>query len=82
MLYTNIYIQEIFWLCYVQLEILFKNFMLSGKCIHVSCLFQESRQNRVNSWKAFQAGSSGNTKSKNKKIRGSFKPPKHKAESR
>ncbi|KDR14406.1 dnaJ homolog subfamily C member 8 [Zootermopsis nevadensis] len=44
--------------------------------------FEESRQNRVNSWKAFQAGSSGNTKSKNKKIRGSFKPPKHKAESR
>jgi DnaJ family protein C protein 8 len=44
--------------------------------------FEESRQNRVNSWKAFQAGGSGSTKNKNKKIRGSFKPPKHKAESR
>lgn len=44
--------------------------------------FEESRQSRVNSWKAFQAGSSGTTKNKNKKIRGSFKPPKHKAESR
>ncbi|GLG94795.1 hypothetical protein R5R35_014822 [Gryllus longicercus] len=45
--------------------------------------FEESRQNRVNSWKAFQAGSSGSGgKSKNKKIRGVFKPPKHKAESR
>ncbi|KAG8229283.1 hypothetical protein J437_LFUL018323, partial [Ladona fulva] len=40
-------------------------------------LFQESRENRVNSWKAFQASGSG----KNKKFKG-FKPPKHKAESR
>ncbi|PSN48678.1 DnaJ subfamily C member 8 [Blattella germanica] len=44
--------------------------------------FEESRQSRVNSWKAFQAGSSGSTKNKSKKIRSSFKPPKHKAESR
>ncbi|XP_046393541.1 dnaJ homolog subfamily C member 8 isoform X1 [Ischnura elegans] len=38
--------------------------------------FEESRENRVNSWKAFQASGSG----KNKKFKG-FKPPKHKAES-
>ncbi|XP_049837201.1 dnaJ homolog subfamily C member 8-like [Schistocerca gregaria] len=44
--------------------------------------FEESRQNRVNSWKAFQAGSSGSGKVKNKKFKGTFKPPKHKAESR
>lgn len=44
--------------------------------------FEESRQSRVNSWKAFQAGSSGSTKNKSKKVRSSFKPPKHKAESR
>lgn len=50
-------------------------------------LFQESQQNRVNSWKAFQAGKSGKSgKSgssgpKNKKLK-TFKPPKHKAESR
>jgi hypothetical protein len=55
---------------------------LSERNVLESGLFQESRQNRVNSWKAFQAGSSGSTKNKNKKIRGSFKPPKHKAESR
>ncbi|XP_067010912.1 dnaJ homolog subfamily C member 8 [Anabrus simplex] len=44
--------------------------------------FEESRQNRVESWKAFQAASSGSGKTKNKKVRGGFKPPKHKAESR
>uniref|UniRef100_A0A1B6DKK4 J domain-containing protein n=1 Tax=Clastoptera arizonana TaxID=38151 RepID=A0A1B6DKK4_9HEMI len=48
--------------------------------------FEESRQNRVNSWKAFQAGgsggpSSGTKETKTKKFKG-FKPPKHKAESR
>lgn len=44
--------------------------------------FEESQQNRVNSWKAFQAGSaSGSKPSKTKKFKG-FKPPKHKAESR
>ncbi|CAG2063988.1 unnamed protein product [Timema podura] len=43
--------------------------------------FEESRQNRVNSWKAFQAGSSTKA-SKTKKMRSGFKPPKHKAESR
>lgn len=43
-------------------------------------LLQESRQNRVDSWKAFQAGS-GSSKVKSKKMKG-FKPPKHKAESR
>ncbi|KAJ1521464.1 hypothetical protein ONE63_003132 [Megalurothrips usitatus] len=39
--------------------------------------FEESRQNRVESWKAFQTGK------KAKKAKGmGFKPPKHKAESR
>ncbi|RZF40583.1 hypothetical protein LSTR_LSTR007466 [Laodelphax striatellus] len=42
--------------------------------------FEESRQNRVDSWKAFQSGS-GSKKVKTKKLKG-FKPPKHKAESR
>lgn len=42
--------------------------------------FEESRQNRVDSWKAFQAGG-GAAKSKAKKMKG-FKPPKHKAETR
>lgn len=42
--------------------------------------FEESRQNRVDSWKAFQAGG-GAAKSKTKKVKG-FKPPKHKAETR
>lgn len=40
--------------------------------------FEESRQNRVDSWKQFQAGTSVK---KAKKIK-TFKPPKHKAESR
>ncbi|XP_026288492.1 dnaJ homolog subfamily C member 8 [Frankliniella occidentalis] len=40
--------------------------------------FEESRQNRVESWQAFQTG-----KKKAKKAKGmGFKPPKHKAESR
>ncbi|KAL1139863.1 hypothetical protein AAG570_006840 [Ranatra chinensis] len=42
--------------------------------------FEESRQNRVDSWKAFQAGTSSQ-KAKTKKLKG-FKPPKHKAETR
>ncbi|KAJ8869276.1 hypothetical protein PR048_030848 [Dryococelus australis] len=47
--------------------------------------FEESRQNRVNSWKTFQAGSSSSSSSKTsktKKMKTAFKPPKHKAESR
>ncbi|KAF4520365.1 hypothetical protein B566_EDAN009888 [Ephemera danica] len=40
--------------------------------------FEESRENRVNSWKNFQAGGS-KPKAKKMKV---FKPPKHKAESR
>ncbi|KAL0281586.1 UNVERIFIED_CONTAM: hypothetical protein PYX00_002525 [Menopon gallinae] len=44
--------------------------------------FEESREGRVNSWKAFQAGSK-KSDSKVKKFKaGGFKPPKHKAESR
>uniref|UniRef100_A0A1B6FFU0 J domain-containing protein n=1 Tax=Cuerna arida TaxID=1464854 RepID=A0A1B6FFU0_9HEMI len=44
--------------------------------------FEESQQNRVNSWKAFQAGSkAGPSGPKSKKLK-AFKPPKHKAESR
>jgi DnaJ homolog subfamily C member 8 len=47
--------------------------------------FEESRQNRVESWKTFQAGGSKKKKSmeepKPKKIK-LFKPPKHKAETR
>ncbi|XP_054258745.1 dnaJ homolog subfamily C member 8 [Macrosteles quadrilineatus] len=44
--------------------------------------FEESQQNRVNSWKAFQAGSKkGSSGPKTKKLK-TFKPPKHKAESR
>lgn len=42
--------------------------------------FEESRQSRVDSWKAFQSGS-GAKKKKEKKIK-VFKPPKTKAESR
>ncbi|XP_013781170.1 dnaJ homolog subfamily C member 8-like [Limulus polyphemus] len=38
--------------------------------------FEESRENRVNNWKAFQQGS------KTKKMKGGFRPPKHKAEQR
>lgn len=41
--------------------------------------FQESRQNRVDSWKTFQSG--GSKEKKKKKIQG-FKPPKPKPESR
>ncbi|XP_014213651.1 dnaJ homolog subfamily C member 8 [Copidosoma floridanum] len=43
--------------------------------------FEESRQSRVDSWKAFQSGSGGAKKKKEKKIK-TFKPPKPKAESR
>lgn len=44
--------------------------------------FEESRQNRVNSWQNFQAGGSKSGKSsKTKKIK-TFKPPKPKPESR
>jgi len=43
--------------------------------------FEESRQNRVESWKTFQAGGSKKKKSEPKKIK-LFKPPKHKAETR
>lgn len=41
--------------------------------------FEESRQNRVDSWKTFQSG--GGKEKKKKKIQG-FKPPKPKPESR
>ncbi|XP_063237848.1 dnaJ homolog subfamily C member 8 [Bacillus rossius redtenbacheri] len=51
--------------------------------------FEESRQNRVNSWKAFQEGGASGSKApkapkapKAKKMKTAFKPPKHKAESR
>lgn len=43
--------------------------------------FEESRQSRVDSWKAFQSGSGTTKKKKEKKIK-SFRPPKTKAESR
>ncbi|XP_014254519.1 dnaJ homolog subfamily C member 8 [Cimex lectularius] len=43
--------------------------------------FEESRQNRVDSWKAFQAGGASKV-SKAKKFKGGLKPPKHKAETR
>ncbi|XP_050667680.1 dnaJ homolog subfamily C member 8 [Leptidea sinapis] len=42
--------------------------------------FEESRQNRVDSWKTFQSGTS--KEKKKKKIFGGFKPPKLKPESR
>lgn len=42
---------------------------------------QESRQNRVDSWLSFQAGSSKGKTSKPKKMK-TFKPPKPKPESR
>ena len=42
--------------------------------------FEESRQSRVDSWKAFQSGS-GTKKKKEKKVK-TFRPPKTKAESR
>lgn len=45
--------------------------------------FEESRQSRVDSWKAFQSGSN-TTKQKQKKTKKmkAFRPPKTKAESR
>lgn len=51
---------------------------MSVLCSKVMLLFQESRQNRVDSWKQFQANSSAK---KVKKLK-TFKPPKHKAETR
>ncbi|XP_058796543.1 dnaJ homolog subfamily C member 8 [Phymastichus coffea] len=44
--------------------------------------FEESRQSRVESWKAFQSGSGGPKKKKKEKKMKSFRPPKTKAESR
>ncbi|OXU24034.1 dnaJ homolog subfamily C member 8 [Nasonia vitripennis] len=44
--------------------------------------FEESRQSRVDSWKAFTSGSGGPSKKKKEKKIKSFKPPKTKAESR
>ncbi|XP_044740014.1 dnaJ homolog subfamily C member 8 [Chrysoperla carnea] len=44
--------------------------------------FEESRQNRVNSWQNFQAGSSKSKKDKTTKKLKTFKPPKLKPESR
>lgn len=43
--------------------------------------FEESRQSRVDSWKAFQSKSGTTNQKKTKKLK-SFKPPKTKAESR
>ncbi|XP_063532842.1 dnaJ homolog subfamily C member 8 [Cydia strobilella] len=43
--------------------------------------FEESRQNRVESWKTFQSGSGGEKKKKKKNMM-NFKPPKPKPESR
>ncbi|XP_066600855.1 dnaJ homolog subfamily C member 8-like isoform X2 [Prorops nasuta] len=43
--------------------------------------FEESRQSRVDSWKAFQSGSSAAKQKKTKKVK-AFRPPKTKAESR
>lgn len=43
--------------------------------------FEESRQLRVDSWKAFQSGSGVQKQKKTKKMK-AFKPPKTKAESR
>lgn len=43
--------------------------------------FEESRQSRVDSWKAFQSGSSATKQKKTKKLK-AFRPPKTKAESR
>ncbi|CAB3367001.1 Hypothetical predicted protein [Cloeon dipterum] len=43
--------------------------------------FEESRQNRVESWKTFQAGGKKKKSSEPKKVK-LFKPPKHKAETR
>lgn len=44
--------------------------------------FEESRQNRVNSWHTFQAGTSSKKAKKQKKIPGGFIPPKLKPETR
>ena len=44
--------------------------------------FEESRQSRVDSWKAFQSGSGGPAKQKKAKKMKAFRPPKTKAESR
>lgn len=44
--------------------------------------FEESRQNRVNSWHDFQSGSSKKKKSKKEKKQHSFNPPKLKPETR
>ncbi|KAF5300076.1 hypothetical protein FQA39_LY11268 [Lamprigera yunnana] len=44
--------------------------------------FEESRQNRVDSWLTFQAGGSSKAKGKTSKKLKSFKPPKPKPESR
>ncbi|XP_015114840.1 dnaJ homolog subfamily C member 8 [Diachasma alloeum] len=43
--------------------------------------FEESRQSRVDSWKAFQSGSGAAKQKKTKKLK-AFRPPKTKAESR
>lgn len=43
--------------------------------------FEESRQSRVDSWKAFQSGASAAKQKKAKKLK-AFRPPKTKAESR
>lgn len=44
--------------------------------------FEESRQNRVNSWHDFQSGSSKKKAKKQKKQAASFNPPKSKPETR
>lgn len=44
--------------------------------------FEESRQNRVNSWHDFQAGTSKKKSKKQKKMHGMFEPPKLKPETR
>lgn len=45
--------------------------------------YEESREDRVSSWKNFQTGA-GTSKSKEKKVKKikTFRPPKHKAETR
>lgn len=64
-----------------------KNFEVNLKLIQFRKLvgndffcFQESRQNRVDSWQNFKAGNS--SKSKSSKKMKMFKPPKNKPESR
>ena len=44
--------------------------------------FEESRQNRVNSWHDFQSGNTSKKKKKQKKMVGMFVPPKLKPEAR